>query len=62
MAVPLPDLEAQYRPLRDQLIAAMTRVGDSLAIPIYCELTLTEQETVVCAIGEFVHEKIGAVR
>ena len=28
MAVPLLDLEAQYRPLRDQLIAAMTRVAD----------------------------------
>jgi dTDP-4-amino-4,6-dideoxygalactose transaminase len=29
VAVPLLDLDAQYRPLRDQLLAAMTRVADS---------------------------------
>src|SRR2546423_4510814 len=29
MKVPLLDLQAQYRPLRDELIAAMTRVADS---------------------------------
>jgi dTDP-4-amino-4,6-dideoxygalactose transaminase len=29
MKVPLLDLEAQYRPLRDALLAAMTRVADS---------------------------------
>jgi dTDP-4-amino-4,6-dideoxygalactose transaminase len=29
MAVPLLDLEAQYRPLREALLAAMTRVADS---------------------------------
>ena len=28
-AVPLLDLEAQYRPLRDELLAAITRVCDS---------------------------------
>src|SRR5260221_3945316 len=29
MGVPLLDLDAQYRPLRDQLLAAITRVCDS---------------------------------
>ena len=29
MIVPLLDLDAQYRPLRDALLAAMTRVADS---------------------------------
>jgi dTDP-4-amino-4,6-dideoxygalactose transaminase len=29
MAVPLLDLQAQYRPLRDELLAAMARVADS---------------------------------
>ena len=28
-AVPLLDLEAQYRPLRDELLAAVARVCDS---------------------------------
>ena len=29
MRVPLLDLQAQYRPLRDEILAAMTRVADS---------------------------------
>jgi dTDP-4-amino-4,6-dideoxygalactose transaminase len=29
MAVPLLDLQAQYRPIRDEILAAMTRVADS---------------------------------
>jgi hypothetical protein len=29
MPVPLLDLEAQYRPLRDAILAAITRVCDS---------------------------------
>jgi len=31
---------------------------DSLAIPIYSELTLTQQETVVSAVAEFVHRRV----
>src|SRR5512141_452246 len=29
MTVPLLDLQAQYRPIRDEILAAMTRVADS---------------------------------
>ena len=29
MKVPLLDLQAQYRPLRDEILAAITRVCDS---------------------------------
>ena len=32
---------------------------ESLAIPIYSELTSAQQETVVGAIGEFVHRRVG---
>jgi dTDP-4-amino-4,6-dideoxygalactose transaminase len=35
---------------------------ESLAIPIYGELTAAQQETVVSAIGQFVQQKVGAVR
>src|SRR3954470_18729857 len=34
----------------------------SLAIPIYGEMTTAQQDTVVSAIGQFVHEKVGAGR
>jgi dTDP-4-amino-4,6-dideoxygalactose transaminase len=33
--------------------------GESLALPIYSELTSAQQETVVGAIGEFVHRRVG---
>jgi len=33
---------------------------ESLAIPIYGELTPAQQETVVAAIGQFVHQQVGA--
>jgi dTDP-4-amino-4,6-dideoxygalactose transaminase len=36
--------------------------ADSLAIPIYGELTRAQQERVVSAIGSFVHRKVGAAR
>ena len=32
--------------------------GDSLAIPIYSELTPAQQETVVNAVAEFVHRRV----
>ena len=32
---------------------------DSLAIPIYSELTSAQQEAVVAAVGEFVHRRVG---
>ena len=35
---------------------------DSLAIPVYGELSAAQQDTVVSAIGEFVQRKVGAVR
>jgi dTDP-4-amino-4,6-dideoxygalactose transaminase len=35
---------------------------ESLAIPVYGEMTAAQQETVVSAIGQFVHEKVGAGR
>jgi dTDP-4-amino-4,6-dideoxygalactose transaminase len=35
---------------------------ESLAIPIYGELTRAQQERVVSAIGSFVHRKVGAAR
>ena len=35
---------------------------ESLAIPIYGELTAVQQEAVVAAIGEFVHQRVGASR
>jgi dTDP-4-amino-4,6-dideoxygalactose transaminase len=36
--------------------------AESLAIPIYGELTRAQQERVVSAIGSFVHRKVGAAR
>jgi dTDP-4-amino-4,6-dideoxygalactose transaminase len=36
--------------------------ADSLAIPIYGELTRAQQERVVSAIGAFVHRTVGAGR
>jgi dTDP-4-amino-4,6-dideoxygalactose transaminase len=44
MAVPLLDLDAQYRPLRDQLIAAMTRVADSQRFIMGPEIDALERE------------------
>ena len=35
---------------------------ESLAIPIYGELTAAQQEAVVAAIGQFVHQRVGASR
>jgi dTDP-4-amino-4,6-dideoxygalactose transaminase len=44
MPVPLLDLEAQYRPLRDQLIAALTRVADSQRFIMGPEIDALERE------------------
>ena len=43
-AVPLLDLEAQYRPLRDELLAAITRVCDSQRFIMGPEIDGLEQE------------------
>ena len=42
--VPLLDLDAQYRPLRDQLIAALTRVADSQRFIMGPEIAALERE------------------
>src|SRR5688572_3142519 len=42
--VPLLDLQAQYRPLRDQLIAAVTRVADSQRFIMGPEIASLERE------------------
>ena len=44
MAVPLLDLDAQYRPLRDALLAAMTRVADSQRFIMGPEIDALEHE------------------
>ena len=44
MNVPLLDLQAQYRPLRDELIAAMTRVADSQRFIMGPEIDQLEAE------------------
>jgi dTDP-4-amino-4,6-dideoxygalactose transaminase len=42
--VPLLDLQAQYRPLRDEILAAMTRVADSQRFIMGPEIDALEQE------------------
>jgi dTDP-4-amino-4,6-dideoxygalactose transaminase len=44
MSVPLLDLDAQYRPLRDQLLAAITRVCDSQRFIMGPEIDALESE------------------
>ena len=44
MPVPLLDLDAQYRPLRDALLAAMTRVADSQRFIMGPEIEALEHE------------------
>ena len=44
MSVPLLDLEAQYRPLRDEILAAMTRVCDSQRFIMGPEIAALERE------------------
>jgi len=44
MPVPLLDLDAQYRPLRDALLAAMTRVADSQRFIMGAEIEALERE------------------
>jgi dTDP-4-amino-4,6-dideoxygalactose transaminase len=44
MSVPLLDLDAQYRPLRDQVIAAMIRVADSQRFIMGPEIDALERE------------------
>jgi dTDP-4-amino-4,6-dideoxygalactose transaminase len=46
-AVPLLDLEAQYRPLRDELLAAITRVCDSQRFIMGPEIEALESELAV---------------
>ena len=44
MPVPMLDLQAQYRPLREDLLAAMTRVADSQRFIMGPEITALESE------------------
>jgi dTDP-4-amino-4,6-dideoxygalactose transaminase len=44
MKVPLLDLQAQYRPIRDEILAAMTRVADSQRFIMGPEVDAFEQE------------------
>ena len=44
MNVPLLDLEAQYRPLRDEILAAITRVCDSQQFILGAEVSSLESE------------------
>ena len=44
MTVPLLDLQAQYRPLRDEILAAMARVADSQRFIMGPEVDALEQE------------------
>src|ERR1700750_2619572 len=44
MSVPLLDLEAQYRPLRDEILAAITRVCDSQRFIMGPEIDALERE------------------
>jgi dTDP-4-amino-4,6-dideoxygalactose transaminase len=44
ISVPLLDLQAQYRPLRDEILAAMTRVADSQRFIMGPEITALESE------------------
>src|ERR1041384_1048854 len=44
MTVPLLDLDAQYRPLRDELLAAVTRVCDSQRFIMGPEIDSLERE------------------
>src|SRR5919197_722910 len=44
MRVPLLDLQAQYRPLRDEILAAMARVADSQRFIMGPEVDALEQE------------------
>src|ERR1700704_5784093 len=48
MTVPLLDLDAQYRPLRDELLAAVTRVCDSQRFIMGPEIDALERE--LCAL------------
>jgi dTDP-4-amino-4,6-dideoxygalactose transaminase len=42
--VPLLDLQAQYRPLRDEILAAITRVSDSQRFVMGPEIAALEGE------------------
>src|SRR5580765_6450187 len=42
--VPLLDLQTQYRPLRDEILSAMTRVADSQRFIMGPEIAALEQE------------------
>ena len=44
MKIPLLDLQAQYRPIRDEILAAMTRVADSQRFIMGPEIDALEQE------------------
>jgi dTDP-4-amino-4,6-dideoxygalactose transaminase len=44
MPVPLLDLQAQYRPIRDEILAAMTRVADSQRFILGVEVETLERE------------------
>ena len=50
LAVPLLDLQAQYRPLRDELLAAVTRVCDSQRFIMGPEVDALERD-LEAAIG-----------
>ena len=44
MKVPLLDLDAQYRPIRDEILAAITRVCDSQRFILGPEVAMFEDE------------------
>jgi dTDP-4-amino-4,6-dideoxygalactose transaminase len=48
MTVPLLDLQAQYRPLREELLAAVTRVCDSQRFIMGPEVEALERELAAC--------------
>jgi dTDP-4-amino-4,6-dideoxygalactose transaminase len=53
MKVPLLDLRAQHESLRVELLAAMERVIETVALPCFPELTEGQQQYVVDAISSF---------
>ena len=48
VSVPLLDLQAQYRPLRDELLAAIARVCDSQRFILGPEVEALERELAAC--------------
>ena len=49
MHVPLLDLQAQYQPIRDEMLAAITRVCDSQRFIMGPEVEALERELARCS-------------